>query len=371
MNIYEGLMALTEDESLDGSFFFADRELDGEWYRIFNYHLASYSQWLLPYALESRGITFHRDTKRIVSRPFTKFFNLNENPMTMGLDLSTVVNVWDKMDGSMISTMDISDGSSGVGFWLKTKGALESEQAIAANKLIRTDDYVELYNFCLAHTAIGNTVIMEYIGPLNRIVIPYSKHELTVLGIRNTETGEEVSLTSYEDMSKELHLVKPHNVDDGETFAASIPDMVDIEGFVIQLESGLRFKVKTEWYMKLHFIKDSINSQRRLFEAVVYGTSDDIKAQFWDDPISIGVIEDMENKVFPIYNNMVSTVEDFYNSNKGLDRKEYAIKGTNELPKMLFGLVMNKYVGKVFDYKEIMIKYRKDFGIKEDPIAHD
>ena len=119
--------------------------------------------------------------------------------------------------------------------------------------------------------------------------------------------------------------------------------------------------------MVLHHLKDSINSQRRLYEAVVYETIDDVRAQFWDDEVALQIIEDMEEKVRPIYNNMVALVEDFYEANKHLERKDYAIKGQKECGKLYFGLAMGKYLGREPDYKAHMVKYRKDYGIKDDP----
>ncbi len=362
MDIYNGLLALTDEHE---AFFYADFELHGGAYRVFNYRLGTYSQWLIPYALECRGVTFHIASERIVSRPFEKFFNLNENPFTMDLDLSTVTQVWDKMDGSLISTMSII-GDDGPVIWLKSKGSLFSEQAMAANKLIWTDEYKELYQFCVGHVAAGNTVIMEYTGPTNRIVISYDEHALTVLGIRENDTGNYVALEGDADA---LHFVKNRvdGITNPEDFVMGVADMEGIEGYVVQLASGLRFKIKTEWYRKLHFIKDSINSQRRLFEAVVYETSDDVKAAFFDDPIAIALIEDMEDKVSVIYNHMVDVVERYYADNKHLDRKDYAIKGQKEMEKLHFSLSMSKYIGREVDYKATMVKHRKDFGIKDDP----
>ena len=363
MEIYDGLMALTEEHE---AFYWADTTLYGTVYRVFNYRLGSYSQWILPYALECRGITFERDTKRVVSRPFEKFFNLNENPLTMDLDLSTVECVWDKMDGSLISTMDASD-DQGMSFWLKSKGSLLSEQAMAANHLIRTAEYEELCKFCGIMVSTGHTVIMEYTGPSNRIVISYEDHALTVLGVRNNESGDYFHWNTLKEIIPDFLVDDIEYVASHESFIASIPHMVDIEGYVIQLESGQRFKVKTEWYLKLHHIKDSINSQRRLFEAVVYETSDDIKASFFDDPIAIALVEEMEEKVAGIYNHMVAVVEDFYEANKHLERKDYAVKGQQELEKLHFSLAMSKYIGREVDYKATMVKHRKDFGIKDDP----
>ena len=49
--------------------------------RIFNYRMASYSDWLKPGALECRGIMFVMDGDtpvKLASRPMEKFFNYAE-----------------------------------------------------------------------------------------------------------------------------------------------------------------------------------------------------------------------------------------------------------------------------------------------------
>jgi T4 RnlA family RNA ligase len=289
-------------------------------------------------------------------------------PFTNTIELSTIVEVLDKMDGSLISTMDTS-GADSTEFWLKSKGSLSSTQAVESNVLIRTPKYAELYQFCVRCVDDGLTVIMEYTGPSNRIVLSYDDHGLTVLAVRDNESGVYVPLETYADSYPNVPFVKNHvtDIDDVEAFALSVDDMVDIEGYVFQLASGHRFKVKTEYYKVLHHIKDSINSQRRLFEAVVYETSDDVKASFFDDPIAIALIEDMEEKVFGIYNHMVEVVESYHRNNKHMNQKDYAIKGQQELNKIHFGLAMSKYIGREVDYKATMVKRRKDYGIMDDP----
>lgn len=366
--IFDSLMRLVEK---DESFFYSDQVLSGHLYRIFNYRLASYTQWLEPYALESRGITFMLDDNEqavaLVSWPFEKFFNLHENPFTMDLDLDNPLEVHEKMDGSLISSMYMV-GESRV--WLKSKGSLFSEQAQAANKLLATEEYEILQEFVDDLVmAMDYTVIMEYTAPDNRIVVAYDKPGLTVLGVRDNQTGKYIPLETFTLSEARRFFVRDivDEVHDTEEFVKTIADMQHIEGFVIRCNNGQRVKIKGDWYAKLHHIKDSINSQRRLFEAVVYDTIDDVRAQFYDDAQAMALIEDMEEKVSTIYNHMVDTVERFYERNKKMERKDYAILGQEELDKALFGLAMNKYLGKEVDYKAFMVKNRKSYGIKDDP----
>lgn len=82
MKLFDNLMALCEYDRT--KFFYTDVNLSlGTTGRIFNYNYASYSDWLLPDALECRGIMFEIDAEgnpiKILSRPMEKFFNLNEH----------------------------------------------------------------------------------------------------------------------------------------------------------------------------------------------------------------------------------------------------------------------------------------------------
>jgi hypothetical protein len=71
------------------------------------------------------------------------------------------------------------------------------------------------------------------------------------------------------------------------------------------------------------------------------------------------------------YNHLVDTVERFYERNKHMERKDYAILGQKELEKMHFGLAMSKYTGKPVNYKEFMAKKWKEFGLKDEELDNE
>lgn len=361
-------MALVETNE---AFYFADRELDTQTYRLFNYRLASYTNFLLPGAVESRGIMFNvtdPEAIELVSMPMEKFWNLNENPSTMNLDLSTVVSVELKADGSLISTYIHNDKLR-----LKTKGSIESDQCIAAMEYLDEDENDEYKIALMNMTKMGYTVNAEWCAPDNRIVLGYMEPVLTVLNVRRMSDGEYVDIfmpSAFNNPSWNSireHYIQSVDVkaDTVSEFAAKIPDMVDIEGYVIRLASGQRVKVKTEWYLVQHRAKDSINSDRRLYEAVLAEATDDLRSMFHYDELICKRIGIMEEFVAKHYNHLVETVEMFYETNKKLERKEYAILGQKELTKMFFGLAMSKYLGKSVDYKDFMTRHWKDYGLKD------
>ena len=345
--------------------------MDGSMYRIFNYRLASYTDFLAPSAMEARGIMFEiEDTGydaipvRLASLPMEKFFNLNENPFTMDLDLTEISSIMLKADGSLISTYMHDDYIQ-----LKTKGSLISDQCIAAKMWLNLPENKSFKDELTAAERLGYTVNMEWCAPNNRIVIGYEQPHLVVLNVRSREDGsyfEWYDIDSYifpEILSRWVEYETP---DDAVQFIANTPDMQNIEGFVVKLLSGQHVKIKTTWYLALHHTKDSINSPRRLFEAVLEEATDDMRSLFHEDPVAIQMIMDMESFVEEKYNHLVDTVERFFERNKDLDRKDYAILGQKDLDRKSFGLAMSRYLGKGVDYKEFMKKNYKHFGIKDE-----
>lgn len=355
----EALVASSE------AFYRQEFQLDSSRYWIYNYRLASYSDFLLPGALECRGIMFEVDGSnqaiRLASHPFFKFFNLNENPMTMGLDLSKVDTVELKADGSLMSTYTHDNELR-----LKSKGSLFSEQAIDAMKWLET--HPMFARALKALDSAGWTVNLEWCAPFNRIVIGYDKPHLKVLNARYRDSGQYVHRSTIVSHFGEhvIEAVDTNGLDVAE-FVKSIPAMQDdIEGYVAHI-GDLWFKIKTEKYMSLHHAKDSINNPRRLFEAVVDEGVDDLRSMFAHDELAMKQIDEMQGKVTVMYNHLVRTVEDYYQANKDADRKTYAIGAQslklNNLP--LLGLAMNLYLKKDPEFKSWLKAKYKELGFRD------
>lgn len=356
------------------AFYFTDQIVAGRTYRIFNYRLASYTEFMRPNGIESRGHTFELDSNgdvlALVALPMQKFWNLGENPAVMNLDLSKIHRIMDKLDGSLISTVRLYGSVNGSSYLVKTKGSFFSDQAVAARKLLDSPEYAALDYFCESMTVDhGYTVNMEYCAPDNRIVVGYEKAMLRVLNVRSREDGSYLSHDEIlaEGCPPEMLVETFEAPSNPREWIDSVNRMKGREGFVVELTSGTWFKLKTEEYSALHKTKDNINSPRKLFEVCVYEGADDMRGLFRDDPLAISLINDMEALVAKAYNHLSAVVESFYQANKGLDRKSYAIKGQAELAADgVFSLAMNAYIGKPVDLKEFMLKNYKRFGIKDD-----
>ena len=348
-------MAVTEKNEL---FFYKDDITSMQTpVRIFGYIHASYSEWLEPDALECRGIMFEmKDGKpvRVMSRPMEKFFNLSENPFTERLNLEENIFIMDKLDGSLISSY-IDCGH----VHLKTKGALFSDQAIAANTLLNSMEYWELRDTIKEYSEY--TFNMEYTAPDNRIVVPYQKPELTILNVRHNITGEYVPHSQL----NAIPLIRRYLVKGSFSGAGKFPGIratmqneEGYEGYVCEMPDGQKFKIKTEWYVNLHHKRDNALVDSELLKYTLNEETDDLKALFATDEYALSRITEYENFYREMLRFCFHTADMFYGANAGADRKTYAARaqayanGLDRKQKYIFDVLMLTHDG--IDYDRIL-----------------
>ncbi|ADG60124.1 RNA ligase and tail fiber protein attachment catalyst [Acinetobacter phage Acj9] len=333
--------------------------------RIFAYNYASYEDWVRPGALECRGIMFEMDGDKpvqILSRPMEKFFNLNETPFTMGLDLSTISHFMAKEDGSLISTF-LDKGTLGT----KSKGSIFSSQAIESKQVFLDYKYADLHARCLELAVDGFTCNFEYVSPTNRIVVAYPEKALVLLNIRNNLTGEYVDWqTIQKDPVLRKYYVGTWVIDEGQDpnlLIEEIRKLTTIEGYVFRMESGLHFKLKTEWYSNLHRVKDTLSNNEALFGTVVAAGSDDLKSLF-DDPWSQTKIEVFETIFFDYLRRSIDVLNSYHASNRGASQKDYAVNGQTHFAAIgrpeLFGISMMLFNGRL-DQEQMVKEINKVF----------
>lgn len=370
--LFKELMQLVESTE---AFTFKDfKSIGGGLYRIFTYRLASYTDFLQPSALECRGTMFEIDSTgemiRLAAKTPPKFFNAYENPMTMfdkTVLTSDIEIAMDKLDGSIISTFIDNDNI------LRTKshGSLYSDHAKNSNALLSGD--VDLESACYNAEQHNYTVNLEYTSPEFRIVLPYQEEKLTVLNVRHQSTGEllvgDKLKEKFPDLYNRSVFFNNGNIIKTFPMCKTLKESIDearklknIEGFVVQLKNQQLFKVKTDWYSALHFRKESITIDSRLFEVVLTGGSDDLRQMFSTDEYSLKKIKKMEDLVFMCYNKLQDEIETFIKKYRHLERKEFAMTVQRELSTDLGrqGIAYQVYAGKEVDYKQILMKYMKE-----------
>jgi RNA ligase len=208
---------------------------------IWNYTPAvQYGEKWDDVTLQCRGLVTDNEGN-VVARPFKKFFNIEENKHTP----TSEFEVFDKMDGSL-GIMFKYNGE----MVCATRGSFTSEQSKWMTDFALNHNYQNII-------VDGLTYLFEIIYPENRIVVNYEGQErLVLLGIINTETGEELP---YNDLFEGFDVVKKY---DGIRDYSELKDKVEqnSEGFVVRFSNGDRMKIKGVEYLRLHKIMTNVST---------------------------------------------------------------------------------------------------------------
>lgn len=231
---------------------------------------------------ECRGIAFSTDTGALVSRPFHKFFNAEENEnMTIGhMGFHMPHIVMDKIDGSMIRPLVTSHGLR----WGTKAGITDTSNF--AEQYVQGHPHYE--KFALRCIEEGYTPIFEYVSPENRIVVDYGERDMVLLAIRETFSGLYVShkhmVLIAEQFGIPLVRVFAPMDDDASVWIANMKAGNDYEeGVVFAWDNGHRAKVKTDLYNVLHKVKEAGRTERTLILALLDGRVDDLLAMLVGD----------------------------------------------------------------------------------------
>jgi RNA ligase len=223
---------------------------------------------------ECRGLLFYPDG-RIMSRRLHKFFNVNERDETADrfVDLNKPHVILEKLDGSMITPVVTSGGLRWGTKMGITDVSMQAELFVAKNP-----DYIEFSQFCID---AGHTPIYEWCSRSQRIVVDYPDDRLVLIAIRNTITGK------YTDYAGLKNLVGPWKIELVKTYpgtAASMEHLIaetraveDIEGWIIRFDNGQMVKIKGDWYVRIHKVKDALAHEKNVVEMLINEAADDVK----------------------------------------------------------------------------------------------
>jgi RNA ligase len=230
--------------------------------------------WILNYAEKAayernwtdvtrtcRGLIINGDG-HVVARPWGKFFNYGEHERDgmPALDLTTRVDVTDKMDGSLGILYPLLDT-----YMIATRGSFSSDQAYHATQI-----YLSRYADFEPDPDL--TYLFEIVYPGNRIVLDYGDtDDLVLLGAVETETG-----MTYGPLDERLESWPgPRTASyDYLTLADALAaePRPNAEGLVVRYVdgSGLMVKIKQEDYVRLHKLITGL-SERAVWEHLSAG----------------------------------------------------------------------------------------------------
>lgn len=319
----------TRDEALaitqsSETFYVSEREVQGFKVEMYDYRLASISDFVDNKAFELRGLTFvlnpsTNEWERHIA--LQKFFNIDQ---TLGwmydeVQHKKIVGVSDKSDGSMITFVQLPNGN----IVAKTKMSFVSEQAEMAQKIFNENEgYNKFITFLLR---LGYTPVFEIVSPHNQIVLNYPDTELRLLQVRRLDGSyvkyKTLALRATE-YNMKLSYVLPDDYHDLDKLLALKLTEEDIEGYVLVFEDGQMAKVKTEWYMQLHGLVTEGTRENLLIKTILDDNIDDVLAQLVGVSEKRTFIEETMRVVSHHFNHNVALIKEKLKTYDG-DRKAY------------------------------------------------
>ncbi len=242
-----------------------------------NYLLILPSTWAEPCTLthwfrrECRGLMFDHHGK-IISRPYHKFFNLNENSFTTAthVDLAQPHVILEKLDGSMVRPFFDSQGCIR---WATKMG----ETAIAQMAGEFAAGHKSIMDFVGDQLLMGFTPIFEWCSRKQRIVLDYPRDRLVLTALRNTITGEYVNYQKMVEIAEHsvevVQAVKSHS--DLTRVVNEVRSLSGQEGWVIRFDSGEMVKLKADEYLRQHQALNNLRAEKNVLSLILNDQTDD------------------------------------------------------------------------------------------------
>jgi RNA ligase len=269
---------------------------------------------------ECRGLIFDK-AGVLISRPFHKFFNVNEREETQMnvIDLGQPHVIMEKMDGSMIRPLVVNGCLRLATKMGVTEVAMAAEVYLASRK-----DSGEIMNWMERCVKIGLTPIFEFIAPTNQIVISYSEPDLVLLAIRHNETGN--YLVEQNSTPSGLTRVPVYGSVEGNLadYVARQRAAEGREGDIIRFADGHMLKVKNDWYVRIHKTVDKIRFDRHIVELILNEEIDDAIPML--PPHEAERVRNFELRFADRLHTLIAGYDRYYHTvlASGLDRKRYA-----------------------------------------------
>ncbi len=283
-----------------------------------------------------RGLILDSDYN-IIARPFPKFFNLNENEETMIQNLpDEIPNMTEKLDGSLGILFPENERPA-----ITTRGDFTSEYGAWATEWIRKhgfsmDDFKKDYTYCF-----------EIVYPASKNVVDYGERsELVLLAVLSNSGKPELDHIK-EAVELGLPFANVYPFSEIESALEWLEDFKgnEKEGLVARYSTGLRVKIKSEDYRRLHKILTGV-SERDIWILLKDEKSLDPLLDLVPDEFYKWV-KAKEQDLITAKDNLLRKASDIArDAGKFFSRKEqagYVLKHAPEIQAIVFFLLDEKY----------------------------
>lgn len=344
---------------------------------------------------EIRGLVFDAKTLELVSRPFQKFFNVNETPETKMDKIELKGDFWvlEKLDGSMCQPiLDPLNDEEKV-LRISTKMGFDSVPSQNVEKfLYGVDDpnkypkikflkdksfkieetkecNSEILNFCVEWILKGFTPIFEFCSPKCKIILDYEKEMMTLIGLRENVTGYYIPYDEMKELADKsgLRCAKkieiPSKIEKTSELLNYVENLTGIEGIVLRFKDGRMYKIKTKWYGKVHKSKMSLQwgglSEGKVWLIILEKSLDDVLPVLNNDQDREHLLEfnkTIWNAIFKKSEYLEKICKDYKSKTKS--KKEYAdLVNKNLTEADEKSILLNNY--EVEDFTENLVKVLK------------
>lgn len=305
-----------------------------------NYALLKYNQidsdFNQEICKECRGLVIDKNTYEPVALSFYKFFNVQEE-FADSIDWESA-KVLEKVDGSkmMVWYDDYADK------WrVSTSSQLDAINAPVADFGITFKDlfdrallnYIFPDNKTLYENLNKNICYtFELVTPESRVVVPYKKDALYLIGARDVNSFEELD-PNILDISKFFKVPKQFNLSNLKECLNKVEHMsYDEEGFVVVDKYWKRVKIKSPAYVSAHYLKNNgVNSRSRILSIIEKNEQSEFLGLF---PEYTDLFNEIETKYKNIKQQMLDAISDVQYL-----RREWA---SNENPRKTMATYINE-----------------------------
>lgn len=319
-----------------------------------------------PEVQDCRGLILERDTWKVMSMSFRKFFNHGESQAAK-IDWNSAV-VLEKVDGTMIQVYWDWHKQE---WFAATTGTAEGEGEVN-NKMGTTFNElfwqtVEKSNSTIKDSLdIFTTYVFELTTPYNIVVKPHGESSVTLLAARNMYDLSELTYNELINVSKRLRIpvVKAFDLN-AKDFGALIRTFEGMswseEGYVVVDSNFNRVKIKNPAYVAVHHLK-SKTAEHNILTVVKANEIEEFAATFPERREEIFRLKARYDALITKLNEAWVELEPRKPKNiTAPERKAYATAVFEVTKKMgldsFTGLYFALQTGKVDTIKEYMMEY--------------
>lgn len=294
---------------------------------------------------ECRSVVIDLKKEQLVLTPYRKFFNLDEveeNKLTVvqeKFQSAEVVEITNKLDGSMQNAR-----------WYNNSVFMTGSMALSKDDSWRLEEGYSMLNenyIEMLKDYDDYTFIFEYISLKDAHVVLYSEEDegLHLIGIRNVDTGEQVS---YEEV---INIAKAYRVKVVDMEHLSLDELLsqmktvsshEKEGWILNLD-GHYIKLKCDDYVNIHRLLDKVSSVNVIIENIAEERYDDLISKIPDKYKER--VHNIANLIFTYVNDNKQKIKELYQLAPKNNRKEFMIWVDKNVPSNIKSYVRNEYLG--------------------------